>query len=305
MIVYLDNNIWNFLAHDARPESHQVAELVEAVKVGKLQVLFSPVNLTEINRCFEHKPQKARRMVNLSLKLAHRTTVQPSQIVSTQVANFLAGRPQDVSDLWAGDTHSFDVVREGISRNPAYVLPAAFHDNMRTHDSDYVSELQEMVRLVDIVVEEASRDGTLTPAPLQPSKGKTDLFAAFDRFPERRRQFLQNVIKNWCGTEVELPAGVRFDSIPCLAVFLRYHLGFARELIVAGKPPKSGDMADRDQTLYFSYADIVVTSDTGQGGRYPDYRDIINQALLPMGRAAVRFSTFMGKLGRASGDGTV
>ena len=301
MIVYLDNNIWNYLVDDACYQSQHVGELVDAVRDGKLQVLFSPVNLTEINRCFEHKPEKARRMVNLSLQLAPRTIVQPSQVVSTQVDNFLAGRPQSVNDLWTGDTKSFDEVRAGISGNPSYVLPAAFHEQMRVRDSDYVDTLVEMTHMVDAIVEEASKNGTLAPVPSEPSRGKTDLYGAFNRFPQQRRLFLQEIVKSWCGKEVELPASVTFESVPCLAVFLRYHLGFARELIVAGKAPKSGDMADRDQTLYFSYADLVVTSDTGEGGLHPNYRDIINQALQPIGGAAVRFSTFADRLDRASG----
>lgn len=122
MIVYLDNNIWNYLVDDTRSEFLQAADLVKAVANGRLQILFSPVNLTEINRCFEYKPEKARRMVNLSLKLAPCTTVGPKEVVSTQVDNFLAGRPQNVRDLWAGDTSSFDKIRTGISGNPSYVL---------------------------------------------------------------------------------------------------------------------------------------------------------------------------------------
>ena len=296
VIAYFDNNIYNYLVDPARPEFQHVSALVEAAKSDKLQVLFSPVNLTEMARCFESKPEKARKMVDLSLQLADRVAVLPAEVVSAQVRAFVNGRPPDINDLWPQQPSMFDQVRTGIVGNNPYTLPDEFHASVSQFDVGYVDELKKMVVLVDALVEEAETDSTVAASAAPPPGQKVDLYAVLNKEPVQRKKMLQDVIKAWCGMEVELPANASFDSIPCLSVFLRYHLGFARELIVAGKSPKSGDWADRDQTLYFSYADFVVTSDTGGGGVFPNYREIVDKALRPMGHAAVKFSTFVAKL---------
>ncbi|MBA7665740.1 hypothetical protein ES703_73814 [subsurface metagenome] len=72
MKVYFDNNVYNYMVDGKTIEKSNVMTLVEAVKDKKLEVIFSPINLFEIVRCYENKDEKARKMLDLSFNLTNK-----------------------------------------------------------------------------------------------------------------------------------------------------------------------------------------------------------------------------------------
>lgn len=53
--VYFDNNIYNYLVDEQSISQNDVGKLLAAINSGQVEVLFSPVNLFEIVRCYENK----------------------------------------------------------------------------------------------------------------------------------------------------------------------------------------------------------------------------------------------------------
>ena len=280
--IYLDNNIYNYLVDGKSIPETDVKKLIKAENANVVEVLFSPVNLFEIVRCFENKEEKAKKIVEMSFTLSKKVTILPNDVLVRQLEVHLKKFNFSNSSIYDSSETIFNEIRNGILKNKSYCVPTEFHDEIKNFDSWYINSLNTMKDEIKKII----LDGNSIE----------DLYNRLNDDQSCREMFLEAVFRDRCHYKGDLSQVTSFDDIPSLSIFLKYYLKVAYELIIDDKHPKSGDWADLDQTIYFYYADFIVTSDTGKAGIFPNYRAILNNLLQPMNKSAIKFSTLISKL---------
>jgi hypothetical protein len=295
--IYLDCNIYNYLVDGKSISQDDIEKLISAVDNYAVEVLFSPVNLFEIVRCYENKEPKAKKMIEISYKLSKHVTKTPNEILVDQLNTFISSQDFQYLNPYYSQESRFDQIRKGILTIENYQVPEEFHEEVKKHDSWYINSLTEMKSNINKMLSEEI-------GFIKPSLGNinsylnnpVDFYKAFNFDDARRKMFVEAIFKDRCGFAGQIPCIDNFDVIPSFSIFLKFYFKVVYELIVQGKEPKSGDWADLDQTTYFYYVDYVATSDTGKAGIFPNYRDILNQILQPMKKSAIKFSSLISRL---------
>ncbi len=296
MKVYFDNNIYNYLVDGKSIPNNDIKKLINAVKSRKVVVIFSPVNLFEIVRCFENKDEKAKKMIEISSTLSKKVAITSDNIFISQLNAHLNNLDFSNLSIYSSSETIFDKIRNGILENKSYCVPTEFHDEIKKYNSWYINSLNTMKDEINKFISEIQSNNSaeidINTTPGNP----IDLYNRFNDDQSGREMFLEAILRDRCHYGDDLSKIRSFDDIPSLSIFLKYYLKVAHELIIFDKQPKNGDWADLDQTVYFYYADYIVTSDTGKAGIFPNYRSILNNILQPMNKSAIRFSTLISKL---------
>lgn len=268
---------------DGTFREEDVELIKKCVRDEKLQVIFSPVNLVEAVRCFEKKETKAQVMIQLSKDLCSRIAKPPSEIIINDVNAFISHKPTPTI-IPKSDT-IFDTIREDMLNNLAFIVPQEFHNEVKRWNDQHIRMILQMKNAIDEMVEEDSNGHQASLYPTDPIKPQrqVDFYNSFNRDPSTRQQFLTSIIKDRCNCNSlsipNLPSAFDFDSVESLSIFLRFYFAIAYEYVIQDKCPKDGDWADLDQTVYFSHVDYVITSDTGNSGAFPNYREIVHSCL--------------------------
>lgn len=292
MKVYFDNNIYNYLVDGQSISEGDIEKLLNAINSSKVEVLFSPVNLFEIVRCYENKEMKAKKMIEISYKLSRKMAKLPHEILLEQFKN---SRGFQGLEPYYSEDSLFEQIRKGILNTENYKIPQEFHDDVKKFDDWYCNSLIQMKSNINRMLPEETHT-ELSSYKNTNSEKSVDFYEAFNSNEECRKLFVEAIFKDRCGFTNQLPFINNFDNIPSFSIFLKFYFKVSYELLIKNKEPKSGDWADLDQTVYFYYVDHVITSDTGKSGLFPNYRDILNQILQPMNKSAMRFSTLISKL---------
>ena len=302
--VYFDNNIYNYMVDGKFITTEDLEKVIESVKQKKLEVLFSPVNLFEVIRCFENKNIKAYEMIKLTKILSPgRIAKEPCQIVLDQLSEYLSGRSiSETSPIPVSNT-LFDKIREGTLRDKNYPIPKEFHDWIKKHDERCIKSSNQMKAGIDKLLLTEYQAQIQQPRTISNSRQSNnvvhvDFYEAFNANTELRQMFIEAFFRDRCGFSGDIAEFNSFDSIPSFSYFFRFYFKIARKLIVQDKEPKSGDWADWDQTVYLPYIDFFVTSDTGKRGPFTNYREIMNNILQEKGKNAIKFSTLIDKIER-------
>jgi hypothetical protein len=277
MKVYLDNNVYDrFAGHSHAAE---YAKALRQVKAGKLNVLVSATNLVEMLGTFERNPDKGKRMLDISRKLSPTVAGAPDEIVLDQVRCLAHGGDMSTLGPCVSGRLGWTGAREGVLAGTGQV-PASVHADVRRFAAQYVEDLRKMESVI-----------TALPVP-------GDTYATFDADATWRAYWVKALIGDRWEHAGSLPVLNSFSEVPSLAMFLKFYVRFATDLVISNKEPQHGDWADLDQTVYFHYVDYVVTSDAGHRGLSPNYRAILNEILQPVGKGALSPKTFLSKLGK-------
>jgi len=294
--IYLDNNIYNYLVdEDSIPET-DVKKLIKAVNANVVEVLFSPVNLFEIVRCFENKEEKAKKMVERSYALSKKVTIPPNDVLVMQLKMHLNKFDFSNSNIYDSSDPLFNKIRNGILKSKSYRVPIEFHERIKNYASWYINRLNTMKDEINNFLSKIQFNNFTKIDINYTNSNPIDLYNIFNGNPSSRKMHLEAVFKDRCHYEGDLSKIISFNDIPSFSIFWKYYLKVAYELILRDKKPNFGDWADLDQTVYFYYADFIVTSDTGKAGLFPNYRGILSEVLQPMNKSAIKFSTLISKL---------
>ncbi len=298
MRVYLDNNVYNYMVDEKKIESSEVKIIVNAVKIHKLEVLFSPVNLFEIVRSYERKANKAKEMIELSFSLSNEVSESSTEILFNQLNTFDKQGNFSHSHNDLKSSNFFNNIRQCIFEKEDYHVPMQYHDEINRIDKEYIGDLKKMKSEINRMLQNSKNgvsENNINRNEVQP---RVDFYKTFNEDYETRTSFIDAFLTDRYRIKGDYARISSFDNIPSLAMILKYYFKFVYELIVQDKEPKSGDWADLEQTIYFYYVDYVVTSDTGMAGLFPNYREILNEILQPMNKSAIKFSTLLKKLER-------
>lgn len=293
--VYFDNNIYNYLVDGQTISQNDIKKLLDAVETNKVEVLFSPVNFYEIFRCFENEEAKAKKMVEMSYKLARKTTKEQTEILLDQLKSFKNKQDFKNLGLYHSQETRFDKERNNILNIKNYKVSQKLHDEWKKIGSQYCKRLCQTKSDVNKIIEEISSIEFLNKSN-DHSENYVDLYQMFNSDKNTRKLYFELIFKEKCSYTGKIPLISSFNDIPSLSIFLKFYFKIAGELVIKDKEPRSSDWADLDQTVYFYYVDYVVTSDTGRKGVFPNYRNIINQILQPMNKSAIKFSTLISKI---------
>jgi hypothetical protein len=299
--IYLDCNIYNYLVDGKSISQDDIEKLINAVDNHTVEVLFSPVNLVEIVRCYESKESKAKKMIEISYKLSKHVTKTPNEILVDQLNAFINSQGFQYLNPYYSQESLFDKIRKGILNIDNYSVPQEFHGDVKKYASWYVNSLTEMKSSINKMLSEEmgfikpSLENTNTISHLN---DPVDLYKVFNLDDAGRKMFVEAIFKDRCGFAGQIPYINNFDAIPSFSIFLKFYFKAAYELIMYDKEPRSSDWGDLDQTTYFYYVDYVVTSDTGKAGIYPNYRGILDEILQPMKKSAIEFSSLISQLER-------
>jgi hypothetical protein len=300
--VYFDNNIYNYMVDCKSITTEDLEKVIESVKQKKLEVLFSPVNLFEVIRCFENKNIKAYEMIKLTKILSPgRIAKTPNQIALDQLYKYLSGHSiSETSPIPVSNT-LFDQIRERMLKDKNYPIPKEFHDEIKKFDGWYIDSLNQMKAGIDKSIEDhtqTQQSRTISNSPQSNNVAHVDFYKRFNVNTELRQKFVEWIFKDRWGFSGDIAELDNFDNIPSFSYFLQFYFKVAHELVVQNKEPKSGDWADLDQTVYLPYIDFFVTSDTGKSGLFPNYREIMNNILQEKGKNAIKFGTLIDKICR-------
>ena len=279
-----------------------VEKIIECITQKKIEVLFSPVNLIEVVRCFENKDVKANKMMKSSRMLSPaRIAKEPCQILLDQLYQYLSGctRLSEISPIPDSDA-LFYQIREGILREQNYPIPKEFHDKVKKYDKWYINSLNQMKCEINKILP-GYQAQIQEPRDISNSKQLNtvvDFYDVFNNNTESRQMFIDGIFKDKCGFSGNIAALDNFNKIPSFSIFLRFYFKVAQELVIQDKEPKRGDWADLEQIVYLPYIDFFVTSDTGKSGLYPNYRKIVNSIIQGKGKNAIKFSTLINKIAR-------
>lgn len=295
--IYLDCNIYNYLVDGKSISQNDIEKLINAVDNCTVEVLFSPVNLFEIVRCYENKEPKAKKMIEISYKLSKHVTKTPNEILVDQLNAFINSQDFQYLNAYYSEESRFDQIRKGILSIENYQVPQEFHEEVKKYGSWYVNSLTEMKSNINKMLSEEI--GFIKPSLENTNShlnNPVDFYEAFNFDDARRKMFVEAIFKDRCGFAGQMPYIKNFDVIPSFSIFLKFYFKAAYELIVHDKEPRSGDWGDLDQTTYFYYVDYVVTSDTGKAGIYPNYRGILDEILQPMKKSAIKLPSLISQL---------
>lgn len=276
----------------------EVKIVVNAVKTNKLKVLFSPVNLFEIVRCYESKDYKAKKMIELSFSLSNEVSESSTDILYNQLNELdrHGNYSHRHSDLQS--SRFFNEIRLSVSKKENYRAPDQYHNEINRIDKGYIENLKKMKWEMNEMLLDPNNIVNDDDINDNESQSRVDFYKALNENNETRRVFISAFLKDRYGIKGDFSRISSFDDIRSLAIMLKYYFKFVYELIIQDKEPKSGDWADLEQTIYFYYVDHIVTSDTGMAGLFPHYRKILNEILQPMHKSAIKFSTLLNKLER-------
>lgn len=297
MQIYLDNNIYNYLVDGKSYCQNDIEKFIDAINSNKIEVLFSPINLFEIIRCYENKKEKAKKMIEISYKINKKIIKLPDEILLEQLILFKNKKDSQNVNLYNTEETRFDKIRTGILNIENFIIPEDFHIDIKKFDCQYQENLMKMKDYFYKTFFYGINDENYSVVNTDNHiNNRIDFFELFNSDDECRKMFTEVIFKEKSGYTENLPYISNFDDIPCFSIFLKFYFKVAYELIISGKIPKSGDWADLDQTIYFNYVDYIITSDTGKAGTFTNYREILNQILQPINKQAIKFSTLINKI---------